>query len=77
MIKLQGQSKIMLEYELKIYEKKIIHKNLLKFYGHYKDTKNHYIVLERVTGCDLEELLEKGAEFWGHDRELTAHYLFK
>ena len=45
--------KNMLDYELNTYKLKIDHPNVLKFYAHYENRENDYIVLELVKGKDL------------------------
>ena len=63
---------MMLNYELKIYSMKIDHPNILKFYEHFEDKKNHYLVIEKVKGLDLDELIkEEDHDFWDN-RELRA-----
>jgi serine/threonine protein kinase len=66
-----------LENELKIHQMKLTHPNIIQFYDYLQDNTNHYLVMERVEGKDLEDKLQHGGDSFWKDREITTQILFK
>ena len=55
-----------IDSEMNMYEQKLLpdHRNIVKYYEHYKDDDYYYAILEYIKGDDLQTKLEQNRGYF-------------